>query len=411
MRTYVFTFFLLLISLSVSAQWVRVENAVPSVLQDFYFFDQNNGFVVGTDSLRNRGGGIFKTTDAGESWINVFSTPYHRHEIAALDFMDELHGIAVGQSQVFYKTDDGGQTWDSLVHPGESVLFESVQMTGNDIGYTANWRGEILKTTDGGNSWDINFLNSSSWESMFSLFCFDDQTCFAGSHSHLFKTEDGGAHWNFISDFTLLRAHWWDEMNGIGVRGTYYSGEPGFIYKTSDGGVTWRPIKMGEDIRINSMAFIGGVGFVGGHEEILMKTTNFGETWVKVHEHIGSEPYNKVNGIFMIDETHAFASTRDGTILKLAVEDEMGTDESFVQVFPNPFVDQINFALPYYIEVGEFELYDVAGRKVDQQKPPAGSFFYYENSELAPGIYYYRLDLKKEIGFEKETFTGKVIKM
>lgn len=117
---------------------------------DVHFFDQNTGIVVGGNET-DYSPILWKTTDGGNSW-NPIQTPENTFYLRALDFVDNLHGWAVGRFGSIIRTTDGGNTWTFQTNPATLTLFDvdfSDYLHGIACGY-----GIILYTTDGGNTWN-----------------------------------------------------------------------------------------------------------------------------------------------------------------------------------------------------------------------------------------------------------------
>jgi photosystem II stability/assembly factor-like uncharacterized protein len=82
-------------------------------LQKFYFIDQNNGFFIQSEWQ----GYCSRTTDGGRTWtgVNLGSHPQYLHDIS---FSDLNNGVIIGygcnscDKGVFYRTSDGGVTWN-----------------------------------------------------------------------------------------------------------------------------------------------------------------------------------------------------------------------------------------------------------------------------------------------------------
>ena len=105
----------------------------------------NNTFVAGTD-----GGGIYKTTNSGDDWVNV------------LDISDMIWTISksangelfAGTNQSgIYKSTNNGDSWAQVFNPG-SLIFD-INFDGNGNIYAACEIDGIYKSTDNGNNWEI----------------------------------------------------------------------------------------------------------------------------------------------------------------------------------------------------------------------------------------------------------------
>ncbi|MDX9791541.1 MAG: hypothetical protein RBT61_11980, partial [Candidatus Kapabacteria bacterium] len=83
------------------------------------FLNEQVGFMFGANSNPpGRDNFIYKTTDGGKSWNNVYDGYSERGgTIADMSFCDSLNGITAGMSFVL-RTEDGGETWyqDTTFH-------------------------------------------------------------------------------------------------------------------------------------------------------------------------------------------------------------------------------------------------------------------------------------------------------
>ncbi len=138
------------------SQWDTLFVDIPySRLQDICFPSESNGWGVGgievfEDGLTGPAGGegyIYHSSDGGESW--VLQDSIKRDAFTAVDFMDNLHGWAVGYRGLFAQTDDGGQTW-VYTYTGTQSSFYDVQFISDSEGWIAGSQGAILYTQSGG---------------------------------------------------------------------------------------------------------------------------------------------------------------------------------------------------------------------------------------------------------------------
>ncbi|MCG8444044.1 MAG: hypothetical protein MI723_19755 [Caulobacterales bacterium] len=147
---------------------------------------QNDANIVyagtGSDGLRSNvivGKGVYKSVNGGESWrhLGLEQTGH----IGAVEIDPRNHNVvwvaAIGQAfqaneeRGVYKTEDGGETWERVLHHSDEVGFTDVELLpGNpDIAFASAWKAErkpwtiisggsadeagIWKTLDGGDSW------------------------------------------------------------------------------------------------------------------------------------------------------------------------------------------------------------------------------------------------------------------
>jgi hypothetical protein len=93
----------------------------------FNWINDKVGFLYGLK-------GIFKTTDAGLNWVKVYTPKAIDEEVRAISFKDEKNGMAllgILYNNFFYKTIDGGFTW-------EFISDYPNNRTGLDLSYIEN---------------------------------------------------------------------------------------------------------------------------------------------------------------------------------------------------------------------------------------------------------------------------------
>jgi hypothetical protein len=131
-------------------------------------------FFMGT-----AGGGVWKTTNAGQSWTNVsdgfFKTASLGHIEAAPSNPDVVYVGAQGalygptQERGVYRSRDGGVTWTRVLFVGETSGVSDLVMdpSNPDVLYASVWdhlrlpwemqafrpNSGVYKTTDGGDTW------------------------------------------------------------------------------------------------------------------------------------------------------------------------------------------------------------------------------------------------------------------
>ncbi len=108
--------------------WIEELSASSANLQDVFFVDANNGWIVGNL------GSIQHTTDGGATWTSQSSGV--TEELRNVYFADVNTGWAVGLNQTILKTSNGGTTW-SVINPmlGVGADFYSVFFLDLNNGY------------------------------------------------------------------------------------------------------------------------------------------------------------------------------------------------------------------------------------------------------------------------------------
>ncbi len=242
---------------------------------------------VGTAS-----GGVFKTTDEGDSWQALFDDQVTLSigDMALSESDNQLLYVGTGEANAgggslaydgygIYKTQDGGTSWEHLgltnigsigkvvIDPNDN---NTVYVAGMGSLFSPNAERGVFKTTDGGKTWD----------------------------KVLYITENTGAIDLVIDPNSpnILYAAMWDRIRTPSNR--IYGGVNSGIYKTIDGGNSWNRQTNGIPVsEANTNLQIGRIGlsifkenpeilyatisYSLGPQEGIYKTTTGGNSWTK----------------------------------------------------------------------------------------------------------------------------------
>ncbi len=182
------------------------------------------------------GGGLWKTTDAGQQWENISDGYFKTGSVGAIAVsasnanilycgMGEHapRGVMTSYGDGVYKSIDAGKTWTKVgLEATQHISRIRIHPTNPDIVYVAaqgalygpNKERGIYKTSDGGKTWDQSlFVNELTGCSELSMDPHTPETLYAamwhhqrkphkvisgGEGSGLFKSMDGGTSWKKI---------------------------------------------------------------------------------------------------------------------------------------------------------------------------------------------------------------------
>jgi len=230
------------------------------------------------------GGGIYKTTDRGKTWINVSDGDFKTGSVGALAVApSDKNVIYAGMGETcirgnmsagdgVYRSVDGGENWTHIglgethfigeiaVHPQDEDIAW-VAALGHAFGNEGNKERGVFKTTDGGKTWekvlyhnkhtgavDITVdpnnprvLYASLWEAYRNPWKMSS----GGEGSGLYKSTDGGETWTNISKRPGMPK---GLMGKIGVTispvnsnrvWAIIESNNGGVFRSDDGGKTW----------------------------------------------------------------------------------------------------------------------------------------------------------------------------
>jgi photosystem II stability/assembly factor-like uncharacterized protein len=237
-------------------------------------------------------GGVWETTNQGESWHAIFD----REKIASIGAIavapSDPNVIYVGTGEPclrgdisygdgVYRSTDGGKTWTHvgltdtrhiarIVVDPQNPDIALVAAVGHAYGPNAE-RG-VFRTADGGKSWQkVLFVDENTGASDLSMDMHNHRIVFAamwqvrrtpwslvsgGAGSGIYRSTDGGLNWKRITGQGLPTS----VMGRTGVAvspadpNRVYAmieaeAEAGGLYRSSDGGETWARVNGGYDLR------------------------------------------------------------------------------------------------------------------------------------------------------------------
>lgn len=237
------------------------------------------------------GGGVWRTTDAGNTWENI-SDGFFGGSIGAVAVSEwDNNVIYVGGGEVtvrgnvsygygMYKSVDAGKTWTKIglensrhipritIHPKNPDIVYAAVM--GDLFKSSSERG-VYKSIDGGQSWkkvlfanadagavdlimdptNPRILYASTWRIRRTPYSLES----GGEGSALWKSTDAGETWTNISANEGLPGGLWG-ISGVTVSPVnperiwaLIENEDGGVYRSDDGGKTWQKTNSSRSLR------------------------------------------------------------------------------------------------------------------------------------------------------------------
>jgi photosystem II stability/assembly factor-like uncharacterized protein len=277
------------------------------------------------------GGGLWKTTDAGNTWAPVTDGQINSSSVGAVAVSEsnpDLVFIGMGENCIrgnimpgdgVYKSSDAGKTW---AHVGfrdvDAISKIRIHPTNPDIVYVAAFglyygpseeRG-VFKSTDGGKSWkrtlfkdprtgaadlvidanNPNVIYAALWEA----YRIEYQMSSGGPGSGIYKSTDGGDTWTEITRNPGLPA---GVVGRIGLANTkadsnrvyaLVENDNGGLFVSDDAGASWKLINASRAIRQRAFYYTHVFGDPSNKDVVYMqntalfRSTDGGKTTVQV---------------------------------------------------------------------------------------------------------------------------------
>jgi photosystem II stability/assembly factor-like uncharacterized protein len=238
------------------------------------------------------GGGLWKTTDAGNTWAPVTDGQIKSSSVGAVAVSEsnpDVLYIGMGESCIrgnilpgdgVYKSTDAGKTWKHLGFSGSDAISKiRIHPTNHDIVFVASFgrygvpsqeRG-LFKSVDGGKTWNkvlfrdektgaidvaIDRKNPSvMFAALWEAYRIEYQMSSGGPGSGFFKSTDGGDTWTDITRNPGLPQGMIGKI-GIAISGAdsnrvyaLVENENGGLYVSDDAGANWKLMNAGRNIR------------------------------------------------------------------------------------------------------------------------------------------------------------------
>lgn len=187
--------------------WSNMVSGLPSMINSIHFPSSQIGYIIGGV---NNSGIIYKTTNGGVTWNSIYNSQTYLNWLPNAFFFNTDNGFVVGNDGVFDEAKFikiGGGIVSSNMNNSSFVYFTDVYFKSVDTGFVtcSDFSGiHILKTTNQGATWTNVYNNSNPNDILYSLTFSDSQKGFAvGNNGFILTTSNGGNSWSNISSPTI----------------------------------------------------------------------------------------------------------------------------------------------------------------------------------------------------------------
>lgn len=255
--------------------WQSLSIGSSDWVKGIHFTDVNNGWLVCHPSLLTDSGYIMKTTNGGATWTEV----QHSYNYSSM-FWASANVCYIGTWEgVIVKTSNGGTTWTTLNTPTtENIPY--LFFLDEQNGFAADNNSKFFRTNDGGATWE-EFYHAGIHD--FHFFDVNNGYCI-DAYGRIGKTTDGGATFTYwitpfpnykLEDIYFVTPQCGYVVGGLDCGNGVCITKP-VILRTTDGGDTWindtnHPY-VGQEIGFYAIAVTpDGTPFLAGSDKIILK--------------------------------------------------------------------------------------------------------------------------------------------
>ncbi len=335
------------------------------------------------------GSGMFVSTNAGVTWSGI-STGLQDPYSLSIAFIDTL--IFVGAGHGVYRSSDAGQSWN--LTGLTSVYVDALAVLGKTIIAGSNDDG-VHVSTDDGETWTISPASlTNPYVNSLAVY---KGLIFAGTNGGVFVSADTGASWTNIG----LSPDW---VMALAVADSFLvAGSGEFSRAPLNGyGYDWTGGNHLSGEQFNCFV-VNEHRLVAGTNNGVYVSTNCGDTWSDLSQglNLGAGVYS----LCVVDSTiyagclgtgvwkRPFAEMVASSRLSSAIQPE---ELRLMQNYPNPFnpTTGIRFQLSGNSWV-RLVVYDLLGKEVavlvNERKSPGSYEVRFNGSRLSSGVYFYEL--------------------
>ncbi len=392
---YIIILLLLFSGCLFSQTWVQRLNGISmwSLAVDL----QGNLYAGASGTVKS----IYKSTNGGENWVEVFSSGTANIIYIACDSNNNVFA-SYGSSGVL-KSTNGGINW-TVIPPAtfNSNTVNSVKCGKNNYVYVGTTLGGIFVSTDGGETFPYNYLSGSNIVSIY-VDKYNSDIVYAGAsagtgNNGIYRSSNAGFNW---SELMNSGANCWGMVQFNPNELLYVGTSSGYpVYKSTNSGLNWfiassLPGAMrGATINQSQFVYTSGNGGVYRSTNSGLSFSNFGFTFSSNH---CLAYQNKVFVAASGTSSGGVWFTLDTLVSNISNSNSGIIDNYFLyQNYPNPFNNStiIRYELPKSGNVNII-LYDISGKEVftlvDEFKRDGIYELKFQSDNLSSGVYFYIL--------------------
>jgi hypothetical protein len=265
--------------------------------------------------------------------------------------------------------------------------------------FAGTWGGGVFLSTNNGTTWSS--VNTGLTDTLVEALGVSGTNLFAATDRGVFLSTNNGTSWNAASTGLTSTGVYAFAVSGANLfAGTWGGG----VFLSTNNGTSWSAANSGlTNTKVIRLAVSGTNLFAGTYGGGVFLSTNNGTSWQAVNTGL---PATTNVFALTVSGTNVFAGTDTAGIWRRPISEmitsvdpatsELPRGFLLQQNYPNPFnpTTVVSYQLPVVSDV-KLIVYDLLGRElavlVKERKAPGSYEVKLDGSNLASGVYFYRL--------------------
>nr|WP_294904213.1 YCF48-related protein [uncultured Lacibacter sp.] len=186
--------------------------------------DNKTGYLTYYSSYSSSN--IMKTTDAGDTWSEIWRSQYQGETFNQLYFTSEKNAFASRYNRLYQST-DSAKTWNLL---WQLETITDIQFVNEKVGFVTGENGMLFKSIDSGKKWTKIPITPTFYDDIYCIKFANEKIGFIGTEGgKIYRSIDSGTTWQQYGKVNF------DRINTIMINNdttVYFTGENGAILQS-----------------------------------------------------------------------------------------------------------------------------------------------------------------------------------